>query len=137
MAKALSLEPIEYVLEFERDEPEENQTKWVIRPLRWKERAEIQDGVIVTEINMNGPKNISQGGLMKHLGGTQARMAVEKGLESIINLQGPDGEIIKYEKSMNAKHREEVLDSLDPEWTRELAEKILKMSGLSKDEEKN
>lgn len=137
MAKTLSLEPIEYVLEFEKEAPEEEKTKWFIRPLKWRERAEVQDGVIVTEINVMGPKTGGQQGLMRHLSGTQSRLAVEKGLEKVENLLGPNGEVIKYEKKMDPKYREQVLDSLDPSWTKEIGDKILKMSGLLKEEEKN
>ena len=137
MAKTLSLDPIVYVLDFEKNEPEEEQTKWHIRPLKWRERAEVQDGVIVTEISMMGPKTGQQHGLMKHLSGTQSRLAIEKGLVKIENLKGPNDQIIKYEKGMDPKYREEVLDSIPPEWTKEIAEQILKMSGLVKDEEKN
>lgn len=137
MAKTLSLEAQEYVLEFERNEPEESQTKWHIRPLKWRERAEVQDGVIVTEIAMSGPKDTQKHGLMKHLSGTQQRLAIEKGLVKVENLIGPNGEVIKYESTMDAKKREDVLDSIPPEWTQEIANVILKLSGLTKDEEKN
>lgn len=138
MARTLSLEPRHYVLEFEREEPEESQTKWLIRPLKWKERTEIQDGMIVTEFNMVGPKTkAAQQGVMRHLTGTQNRLAVERGLLEIENLKGPDGNVLVYNQNVDAKHRESVLDSLPLEWTRELAEQILMLSGLGKEEEKN
>lgn len=137
MGKTLSLEPITYILKEERDALEADQTKWHVRPLTWKERAEVQDGIIVTEIKMTGPKNGQQSGLMKHLSGTQARIAVEKGLVKVENLLGPDGKEIKYEHNMDAKHRENVLDQIPPNWTSEISDVILRMSGLMKEEEKN
>jgi len=137
MAKALSLEPTVYVLEFERTVPSEDQTKWHIRPLKWKERAEIQDGMIVTEINMRGPKDGSQHGTMRHLSGTQAKLALEKGLLKIDNLIDDKGDVIKYVKSMPYTQREGILDRIPPEWVKEITDEILKMSGLQKDEEKN
>jgi len=137
MAKTLSLAPVAYVLKSERDLPADGQTRWNIRPLKWRERADVQDGVIVTEISMMGPKTGQRSGIMKHLSGTQARLALEKGLISVENLLGPDGSPVAYHQTLDPARKEEVLDSLDPEWTKEIAEEILRMSGLLKDEEKN
>jgi hypothetical protein len=137
VAKSMSMVPVEYVLKIDRELPKEEQTKFHIRPLKWRERADVQDGMIVTEINVTGPKNAPSRGVMRHLSGTQARVAVEKGLIRIENLRGPTGEIMKYDESSDATWKETVLDSLNPEWTKEIAEEILIMSGLAKGEEKN
>jgi len=137
MAKMLNMDAIKYVLKFERDAPEEEQTKFYIRALKWKERADVQDGIIVTEINMTGPKNQSGRGTMRHLSGTQARIAVEKGLVRAENLRAQDGSIVKYGEDTDAAKKETILDMMPPEWSKELAEEILKMSGLLKEEEKN
>lgn len=140
MAKInITSEPREYVLKEERNEPEESQTKWVIRPLGWKERADIQDGMIVTEIAMMGPKNNEEGqtGRMLHKKGTQSRLAIEKALVKIENLKDSKGDLLKFDETTNAKQKEKILDMLPPTWTTELSEEILVMSGLLKEDEKN
>lgn len=132
-----STEAIKYVLKFEREALEGEQTVFHIRPLKWKERAEIQDGMVVTEINMTGPKNQSGRGTMKHLSGTQAKLAIEKGLVRIENLRNHLGELVGYELDGDPTHKESILNAIPPEWTKEVAEEILKISGLMKEEEKN
>jgi hypothetical protein len=136
MAKLLTMDSVQYVLKFERDS-NDDKTIWHLRPLKWKERAEVQDGMIVTEINMLGPKTQTTKGTMRHLSGTQAKMAVEKGLVKIEGLRSHDGQLIKYDHDMSQEHRDGILDRIPPEWTKEIAEEILKMSGLMKEEEKN
>lgn len=132
-------EPREYILKCDQGEPAEAQTKWHIRPLNWKERAEIQDGMIVTEISMLGPKNQQDGntGRMLHKKGTQSRLAIEKALVKIENLRDSKDELVKYDENTNAKNKEKILDLLPPEWTTEISEEILLMSGLLKEDEKN
>lgn len=137
MAKMLSMENVRYVLKFEREIPAGDQTVFLIRPLKWKERADVQDGIIVTEINMTGPKNQAGKGMMRHLSGTQARIAVEKGLVGIENLRDDKGELVKYSEDSPTNAKEAVLNAMPPDWTKELAEAILKMSGLLKEDEKN
>ena len=137
MAKILSTESVKYVLKSDREAPEAERSIFHIRPLRWKERSEVQDGVLVTEINMSGPKNQVGKGIMRHLSGTTSRTAIEKGLVKIENLRDAEGNLVKYEEDSTATHKEKVLDSIPPDWTKELSDEILKMSGLSKEEEKN
>ena len=137
MAKTLSLEPTVYVLKSEREVSEEEQTKWYLRPLKWRERADIQDGMFVTEINMLGHKDKKRQGLMRHLSGTQARVAIEKGLVKVENLQDHEGNEAKFGIAMNPSQKEPVLDLLPPQITKEIAEEILRMSGLLEEEEKN
>ena len=137
MAKTLSLDPVTYILESEIELPDDQQTKWIIRPLTWRERSAIQDGVIVTEVQQAGPKDKGGIGVMRHLTGTQFRSAVEKGLVEIQNLQGPDGSVLKFNSTTRPGEKEKILDSLPPDYTNEIAGKILEMSGLTKREEKN
>lgn len=137
MGKILSMEAIPFVLAFERETPEGEKTVWHIRPLKWKERAEVQDGMVVTEINVTGPKNQANKGVMKHLGGTQARIAIEKGLVRVENLRDRSNQLVKFDDSLTPEAKERVLDMIPPEWTKEIADEILKLSGLMKEEEKN
>ena len=137
MAKLLSMEPIPYTLKIEREEPEAQRTIWLIRPLSWRERAEVQDGMLVTEINMLGPKDKAATGTMRHLSGTQSRVAVEKGLVKIENLRDSKGELVKFDKDSAPEHKGRVYDMIPPEWSKEIGEEILRISGLLKEEEKN
>ena len=136
MAKTLSLEPIKYILEGERESPKGDQTVFHIRPLRLRERSELQDKALVSEMKTTGPKtdNVS---VFRHLGGTQSRLALETGLIKIDNLLGPDGSTLKFDKNSTPKKREEILDSLHPDWVTEITGKILEISGMTKEEEKN
>lgn len=137
MAKAMSLKPVAYVLDFEKNAPKEEQTVFNIRPLTFSERAEVEDAGLATEMNMLGPKNQHSMQTIRHLSGTQNKMAVERGLVSIQNLKGDDGSLLKYEIETDPVHKTNVLNSLPPEWIVELSKRILVMSGLRKEEEKN
>lgn len=137
MAKLISMDPVAYVLKDEREAPESEKTKWHIRPLTWLERAAVQDGMLVTEVTMLGPKDKANTGIMKHLGGTQSRVAVEKGLIKIENLRDLKGELVKFDETSTPEHKANIFNLIPPEWSKELAEQILRMSGILKDEEKN
>lgn len=137
MAKLLNLEGVKYVLNEEKDLPAEEQTVFHIRPMKMKERAQVQDGSLVTEIEWAGPKNQGGKGVMRHLTGTQQRLALDLCLEKIENLKDSDGTIIIYNKEIRYAEREKVLDRIPPEWTKEVADRILILSGLTKEEEKN
>lgn len=137
MSLLISTEPVKYVLKEQRDKPEGEQVIFHLRALKHRERAAIQDGAIVTEISMVGPKNQQTQGVMRHLSGTQMVKALDAGLVKIENLRGADGNLVKYEKESDSAHKESVLDTLDPTVTKELADEILKLSGFSKEEEKN
>lgn len=137
MAKLLSMEPTPYVLKDELEAPEEEKTIWHLRPLTWKERADVQDGMLITEVNMTGPKDKAATGKMTHLSGTQSRIAVEKGLVKIENLRDSKGDLVKFDSDTSPERKMQIFNSIPPIWAKELAEEILTMSGLRKEEEKN
>jgi hypothetical protein len=137
MAKLLNMEGVAYVLLQDRELPLEDQTIFHIRPLKVKERSAVQDGTLVTEIDWAGPKNQGGKGIMRHLSGTQQMLALTCGLEKIENLKTESGEVLVYNKDLPSGLKEKVLDRLNPEWLKEISEKILVLSGLSKEEEKN
>lgn len=137
MAKLLNLEGIEYILKDDLALPKEEQTIWHIRPLKLKERAEVQDGAIVTELDFAGPKNGVGKGIMRHLSGTQQKLALTYGLVKIENLKDSEGKAVQFSPETKATEKEKVLDRIPPEWTKEITDKILLISGLTKEEEKN
>lgn len=139
MAKAMSLKPREYVLEFEREAPKEEQTIFILKPLSLEKRAELKDSILLTEIENNlGPKNEPvASSKMRHLTGTYDRKALEAGLVGIKNLEGPEGELLEFDQNTDPKKRQQVLDALFPDWVTEISQEIFEMSNLSKGEKKN
>ena len=138
MAKLLQTGPKDYVLKHERESSDSEKTIWKIRPLTFKEKCDIRDSVIRTEINMGGPKTKeNQTGVMAHLSGTQERKTIYAGLVAIENLKNEKDETLLYNQQVSQKQRDQILDLLPTEWTKEIADEILVMSGLTEEEEKN
>ena len=139
MAIALKLEPKQYILKCDLELAKEEQTIFHIRPLKFKERAEIQDALLETEIQALGPKTKDANRLSRQriMLGKQMELTLMSGLESIENLKDPDGQVIDYNKKKPMNLKLAVLDLLKVEWCQEITQEILNMSGMAGDEEKN
>jgi len=139
MAIAIKLETRQYILKSDAEAAKEEQTIFFIRPLKFQERAEIQDALLETEIQALGPKTKDAARFSKQriMLGKQMELALMAGLDRIENLKDPDGRAIDYTKSMPNKLKLAVLDLLRVEWCQELTQEILGMSGMTGDEEKN
>ena len=137
MAKLIVITEVPYVLKQDLELPESEQTSWHIRPLKFKEKAKIQDSSIVTHLGWAGAKGERKDAEMHHMTGTVAKMALEAGLVKIENLTDSNGNPVAFHQDQTPANREKVLDMIPPAWLKEIAEEILKISGMTEEEQKN
>lgn len=116
-----------YVLEDERVLPPEEQTRWLLRPLTFKEDTRLLDRI---------GQNVGDG--------QTAKLALEAGLEGFENLQGPDGEDIEVKtctrSPLGVKVRtvhESILDLIPSTSRHEIAGAIVEHGRMTEDDEKN
>jgi len=123
MALSLNLNKVPFILECDRDEPEEKQTTFYIRPLSAKQSATLQDSMKFSGVGKEAT--------MQNIGSNTLDM-VRIGLVGWDNFKDEEGKDIKFLKDMDAN-----LDRLAVTYRYELAGKIMELSNLGDEEVKN
>lgn len=118
----------EYVLEDERDLPVEEQTVWLLRPLTYREREEIERGSMV---EFSGEHSV----LLRGERHVYARKILDRGLEGWRNFRDADGKDVLFMK-VNKALSEETLDAIKP-YAIELSNAVTESSELRRAAAKN
>lgn len=135
MAIALTLKSEEYILKDDLEEPKEEQTLFLIRPLTYGQRCTLQDGLLSTAAASK--KNIGSEAMTSVKSGTWEMNTILYGLDKIENLKDPNGALIEYLPKMASDKKKDVLSRLKADWLSEIAERIRLISGIGEEEEKN
>lgn len=122
---------IRYIPKCDRDQPVENQTVFLLRPLTARDAARMQDDI--AEV-MTGKK--SENSTMKINSGSNVLRALELGLAGWENFKTADGHDVEWRENAG-KPRPEMLDCLPADIRRELAEVIIEGRELPEASAKN
>jgi hypothetical protein len=136
MAKIFGIKPgtpYEYVIKEQEKDPEEDQTKWLLKPLDVSEAAEVSD--MIYSAKGFGKKREEQ---LKS--GTQQLEILKRGLVGWINFVYPDGTEVEFEETTSARNRTEKhkimernLNKVPAKIRDELADEIRGTSSLDQD----
>lgn len=137
MAMGLTLSERPYILKCDRDLPAEEQTTFHLRPLKFSERCEIQDQILATEISARGPKDGDQKSLARINTGRANYLMLIHCITKIANFKDAAGTLVEFNGKSTEAQKQAVFDILNGEWTTELADEIRRISGMSREEEKN
>jgi hypothetical protein len=121
-----------YILEEDRELPEEEQTRWFIRTLNAVQYYRAQDNVI--ELHATGRANDRET-KTRILSGTQEMNALIDGIAGVENFKDEHGVDQNWPDRPNDAKRT-FLSKLRPRWRRELAQAILGDSEVDEDDRK-
>lgn len=121
----------EYVLECDRDKPREEQTRFKVRWLTYKEQVKIEDNIVSSRIGRKGEDSE-----MRIASGSAERDILKAGLVGWENFKDEHGQEVEF-KRRGDQVTDECLDRLHTDWRKEIANFITDQGKISKDEEKN
>lgn len=108
----------EYVLKADREAPIEQQTVWVLRGLRHKERADVEDTIASQD---------SEGRMSFRVGSQRTRILLA-GIRGVRNFRDEDGRELEVPKGGCSTN---FLDHLRDEWCTELANAITERGAIT------
>lgn len=121
-----------YIPKIARDWPVEDQPVFLIKTLKAKEAANLQDGMTDAVVN----KKDSNDTTVRIYSGTAAVKALKAGLVGWENFKDADGEDVEFREN-NGTPRMENFDRIPVKIRAELAEAITEGTFLTEQEEKN
>ncbi|MBI5427542.1 MAG: hypothetical protein HZA02_04595 [Nitrospinae bacterium] len=124
-------EKIRYILKGDRDLPVERQTVFLLKPLRAKDAARMQDGAAEIDIGKGRADST-----MRIMSGTQTLEALRSGLAGWENFKNAQGEEVVWREN-NGEPRPEMFDLIAAKDRRELAERIIEGRDLPDESAKN
>lgn len=124
-------EKIRYIPKCDRELPAERQTAFLLRPMKAKDAAKMQDGA--AEIDLARDQKDST---LRLRSGTQELEVLRLGLAGWENFKDANGAEVEYREN-NGNPRPEVLDRIPAKIRRELAEAIIEGGTLSESAGKN
>ena len=110
-------EDVRYIAKEDRGRDEHQQTVWILRPLKAKALAKLEDNLAQSQ-----PKK--KGGGLKFQTGTHILDALDKGLNGVENFGDVEIELGGLTVKAERQARDEFYDRIPPEIRRELADVI-------------
>lgn len=120
-----------YVPKCDRDLPEEEQTKFILKPIGARDAASLQDNA--TETHLAGKDGDT---VMRMKSGSQALKALSLGVKGWMDFKGPDGNDIPWRENAGKPHPD-VFDCIPASVRQELANVIIDGCEISEETEKN
>lgn len=113
-----------HVLDVDKDEPKEKQTRWFFRPLEYSVNVRVKDGLIEFKGAGRGDDNQTRTSI---LSGTQEREILVNGLVRVENYFDEDGVELHWPEGRGQtvfEQRMRFISTMRDAWRRELAEAI-------------
>jgi hypothetical protein len=120
----------EYVALEDRELPTDQQTVWLLRPLRARELAKLED-------NLAEGQPRKKGGHLKFKSGTHVLQTLDKGLSGVRNFGGQDLDLEADVGKAAKQKREDFYSTIPPNIRRELADVITGDAEVEPEEEEN
>lgn len=126
---AIALDPHRthrFVLKEDADQPEDQQTVWILRTLTVRDDETIQNVKMVA--NGNGQFLLQPG--------TEDLMTLRVGLVGVENFRDAAGKTVHFETDKQGRVTDSFLSRLHKEWRNEIADKIRSLNVLTVEEKK-